>query len=123
MTATEETVRRYYRLWEGRDWAPFDAILSEAFTFTSANDDDHISKAAFRTDCWETQKDFTDRFDIERLFADGDEAFVQYVCHTTNGRTFRNVELITLEGGRIASIECFFGANASFPSAVSGSPG
>jgi hypothetical protein len=50
----------------------------------------------------------------------GDEAFVQYVCHTTNGKTFGNIELIEVAGGKmIQSIDCYFGGRATFPSAVS----
>jgi ketosteroid isomerase-like protein len=116
---TEATVRRWYKLWEQRDWAPFDAILSERFTFSSAAGDDHISKSVFKTRCWESQKDFTDHFEILRLFPKGDEAFVQYVGHTTNGKTFRNVELIQVKDGQLLSIDCYFGGHATFPSAVS----
>ncbi len=118
-TATEATVRRYYKLWEGRDWPPFDAILADDFTFTSPNGDDHIGKTAFKSRCWESQKDLTDHFDIGRLAIVGDTAFVQYLGHTTNGRTFGNVEVVRIKSGRIAAIDCYFGANASFPSAVS----
>src|ERR1700685_2752360 len=52
--STEEIVRRFYKSWEKKDWGLFDVILAEDFTFTSANDDDHISKSAFRSNCWET---------------------------------------------------------------------
>src|SRR6202451_2130501 len=52
--STEEIVRRFYKAWEKKDWGLFDVILAEDFTFTSANDDDHISKSAFRSNCWET---------------------------------------------------------------------
>ena len=89
------------------------------FTFTSANDDDHISKSAFKSNCWETQKDYIHHFDIERLFAQGNEAFVKYLCHTTNGKTFRNIEYVRTRGEQIESIECYFGGKSTFPSAVS----
>jgi hypothetical protein len=115
----EKIVRRYYAAWEQKDWAPFDAVLAEDFTFTSANDDDHISKAAFKDQCWKTQVDFIERFDIERLLSQDNEAFVKYLCHTRNGKTFRNVELLTIGSGKLQSIECYFGAKSSFASAVS----
>ena len=47
--------RRYYKAWEKKDWGPIDVLLAENFTFTSANKDDHISKSAFKTQCWECQ--------------------------------------------------------------------
>jgi len=117
--STEETVRRFYKSWEQKDWGPFDSILADNFTFTSANDDDHISKSAFKSNCWETQKNYIHHFDIERLFAQGNEAFVKYLCHTTNGKTFRNTEYVRTSGGRIEAIECYFGGKSTFPSAVS----
>src|SRR5271168_2041399 len=47
--STEEIVRRFYKAWEKKDWGPFDVILADHFTFTSANDDDHISKSDFKS--------------------------------------------------------------------------
>ena len=117
--STEEIVRRFYKAWEQKDWGPFDVLLADNFTFTSANDDDHISKSAFKSNCWETQRDFIHHFDMERLLSQGGEAFVKYLCHTTNGKTFRNVEYVRTRGERVESIECYFGGRSTFPSAVS----
>ena len=118
-SSTEATVRRWYKAWEQKDWAPLDALLADDFTFTSANNDDHISKSAFKANCWQTQINFIHHFDIESLADRGDEAFVKYLCHTTNGKSFRNVEYIRVEDGKLKSIECYFGELSSFPSAVS----
>ena len=115
----EEIARRYYKAWEKKDWGPLDALLAENFTFTSANNDDHISKSAFKTQCWQSQIDFIDRFELERLMPQDDWAFVKYLCRTKNGKSFRNVEYLQFTGARIAAIECYFGAPSSFPSAVS----
>ena len=46
-----------------------------------------------------------------------------YICHTTNGKTLRNVEYLRLRDGKVAAIECYFGAQSSFPSAVSAGQG
>ncbi|MDE2356047.1 MAG: nuclear transport factor 2 family protein [Alphaproteobacteria bacterium] len=118
-SSAEATIRRFYGLWRQPDWAPFDAIMADSFTFSSPHGDDHIDKAAFKTRCWETQKDFTRALEIERLFAKGDDAFVQYLGHTANGKTFRNVEFVEVRAGKIASVTCYFGGADSFPSAVS----
>jgi ketosteroid isomerase-like protein len=118
-TTNEEVVRRYYQAWEKKDWGPIDALLAEDFTFTSANNDDHISKSVFKTRCWQTQIDFIDHFELDRLMAQGDRAFVKYLCRTRNGKSFRNVEYFQFKGGKVASIECYFGEQLSFPSAVS----
>jgi SnoaL-like domain len=118
--AAEEDPRRPgYKVWEKKDWGPIDVLLAENFTFTSANKDDHISKSAFKTQCWESQIDFIDHFELKRLMTQGDWAFVKYLCRTKNGKSFRNVEYLQFRGEKIATIECYFGAPSSFPSAVS----
>ena len=54
------------------------------------------------------------------MFGSGNEAFVMYVCRTKNGKTFRNVEYFRLRrDDKVEAIECYFGAQSSFPSAVS----
>ena len=115
----EAMIRKYYAAWEKRDWRPFDILLSDDFTFTSAAGDDRISKSAFKVKCWESQIDFIERFDLQRVFGSGNEAFVMYVCRTKNGKTFRNVEYFRLRDDKVEAIECYFGAQSSFPSAVS----
>jgi ketosteroid isomerase-like protein len=115
----DETIRKWYAAWEKKDWGPLDVMLSDDFTFTSAAGDDHIDKDAFKAQCWESQIDFIERFDLQRVFGSGNEAFVMYVCRTKNGKTFRNVEFLRLEGAKVAAIECYFGAKSSFPSAAS----
>jgi ketosteroid isomerase-like protein len=115
----EETIRKYYAAWEKRDWHPIDILLGDNFTFTSANNDDHISKSTFKARCWESQIDFIDRFELERVIGSGNEAFVMYVCRTKNGKTFSNVEYFRLGDDKVEAIECYFGAPSSFPSAVS----
>ena len=115
------TIRRYYEAWEQRNWSPINLLLAEDFTFTSAAGDDHIGKGAFKTQCWESQIDFIDRFDLQQIFGNGNAAFVMYVCRTKNGKTLRNVEYLRLRGDKVQAIECYFGAQSSYPSAVSAS--
>jgi ketosteroid isomerase-like protein len=115
---SEEVARKYYAAWEKKDWQPFDRLLADTFTFTSANNDDHISKSVFKTRCWDTQIDFIERFELLRVFGRGNEVFVMYVCRTKNGKSFRNVEYLRVKDDRLEAIECYFGAQSSFASAV-----
>jgi ketosteroid isomerase-like protein len=115
----DKTIRKWYAAWEQKDWHPVDILLADDFTFTSAAGDDHISKSAFKAQCWETQINFIERFDLLRVYGSGNEAFVMYDCRTKNGKTFRNVEYIRLRDDKLEAIECYFGAQSSFPSAVS----
>ena len=118
-STNEEIIRKWYAAWENKDLGTFNALLADNFTFTSAAGDDHISKSTFKSQCWDTQIDFIGHFDLERISTGADDAFVKYLCHTKNGKAFRNVEYLRITGGKLESIECYFGAQSSFPSAVS----
>ncbi len=118
-SANEEIVHKWYAAWENKDLATFNSLLADNFTFSSAAGDDHISKSAFKTQCWDTQVDFIAHFDLERVSTGANDAFVKYLCHTKNGKTFQNVEYLRIANGKLESIECYFGAQSSFPSAVS----
>ncbi len=117
----EQLLKRWYAAWESakKDWGTVDAMLTDDFTFSSAAGDDHISKSAFKAQCWETQIGFIDRIDLESMFENANEAFVKYLAHTKNGKAFRNVEHFTFRANKIAALECYFGEQSSFPSAVS----
>lgn len=115
----EEIVRRWYAAWEVKDWGPVDSLLADNFTFTSAAGDDHVSKSTFKTRCWETQINFIKHFDLERVATGAEDAFVKYLCHTKDGKSFRNVEYLRIKSGKLESLECYFGSQSSFPSAVS----
>lgn len=115
----EAIVRKWYAAWGNKDLGTFNALLADNFTFSSAAGDDHISKSTFKTQCWDTQVDFIGHFDLERITTGADDAFVKYLCHTKNGKSFRNVEYLQIKNGKLQSIECYFGAQSSFPSAVS----
>ena len=113
----EAIVRKYYKGWERKDWPAFDIMLTDDFTFTSPFDA-HISKSAFKKGCWDTQIAFIGRFDLEQVVGAGNEAFVMYLCHTTNDKTFRNVEHFRLKGEQVEAVECYFGGQNGYPSAL-----
>src|SRR5205085_3608284 len=115
----EAITRKWYGAWETKDLGTFNILLADNFTFTSAATDDHISKSTFKTQCWDTQVDFIKHIDLEQIATTADDAFVKYLCHTRNGKSFRNVEYLRIKEGKLQSIECYFGAQSSFPSAVS----
>jgi SnoaL-like domain len=113
----DATIRKYYTGWERKDWRAFDSLLTDDFTFTSPLDA-HISKSAFKAGCWDTQIAFIGRFDLQIVAGTGNDAFVMYLCHTTNDKTFRNVEYLRLKGEQVQAVECYFGGRNSFTSAV-----
>ena len=113
----EATVRKYYKGWEIKDWPAFDSLLTDDFTFSSPIDA-RISKSAFKKGCWDTQIPFIGRFDLEHVAGTGNVAFVMYLCHTTNDKTFRNVEYFQLRDEKVMAIESYFGGQSSYASAV-----
>ena len=117
-TATEDIIRKWYKAWVEKDEGQFEALMNDDFTFTSAAGDDHISRSTFKTQCWDTQAKLIDRSNLERVITSGNEAFVKYLCHTTNGKSFRNVEYLRVRDGKVEALECYFGG-AGYPSAAS----
>ena len=117
-TATEEIIRKWYQAWEKKDLDQFEALMAENFTFSSAAGDDHISRSTFKAQCWDTQAKLIDRSDLERVITSGNDAFVKYLCHTKNGKSFRNVEYFLVRDGKVEALECYFGGSG-YPSAAS----
>lgn len=114
----EAFLRTWYTAWEKTDWSPIDSMTTDDFTFSSAAGDDHISKATFRQRCWESQKGLVDHFELEQVFGSGNEVLVKYVGHTKKGKSFHNVEYFKFRDDKIAALECYFGEESSFASAV-----
>lgn len=102
-----ELAQRYFAASQGADRAVMEALLADDFTFTSPWDD-HIDRDAYFARCFPHAGTF--RFKLPmKIFAQGDEAFVLYETEGKPGGTFRNTELFRVGGGRIRSIEVFFG--------------
>jgi ketosteroid isomerase-like protein len=117
-TETEEIVRKWYKAWVEKDEAQFQSLMCDNFTFSSAAGDDHIPRATFKTQCWDTQAKLIERSNLERVITTGNDAFVKYLCTTTNGKSFRNVEYLRIKDGKLESLECYFGG-PGYPSAAS----
>ena len=82
--------------------------FTEDFRFTSPYDDE-IDKATYFARCWRVS-DWIDRQELERIFVEGEGAFVTYKCVAKGGKSFRNTEFFTFEGDRIRRIDVYFGA-------------
>lgn len=112
----EEFIRNYYAGWERTDWNAVESLLASSFTFRSMVDDDHLDLPTYRAKCWEGQVEFIEQFDIECIAEAGDQAFVKYLCRTTRGTSFRNVEHFRFSNGKIDAIHCYFGGRYGYPS-------
>ena len=50
-----------------------------------------------------------DSFEFVRLIEAGDEVVVTYESTKTDGKRFRNTEVLTFDGDRIRQVEVYFG--------------
>lgn len=105
--AEADIVQSYFDAWEGANRAALEALLAEDFTFTSPWDD-HISKARFFEHCFPHAGTFGFKRPM-KIMADGGDVFVRYETVMKSGGGFRNMEYFRVEGGRVRSIEVFFG--------------
>ena len=86
----QQIIRKYYAAWANKDWHALDMLLADNFTFTSPNDD-HDSKALYKTRCWGPNVNLIRNFDLKQIAGNGNAAFVMYVCHIKGGKTIENV--------------------------------
>ncbi len=57
-----------------------------------------------------SNSDGIERHELEKIFVEGDGAFVTYNCVAKSGKNFRNTEFFAFEGDRIKRIDVYFGA-------------
>jgi ketosteroid isomerase-like protein len=103
-----ETIRRIFAAYLANDRTFVENALSDDFRFTSPYDD-NIDKPAYFERCW-NNSDWIERHELERIFVQGDEAFVTYRCIAKGGRDFRNTEFFVFEGNEVKRIDVYFGA-------------
>ena len=62
--------------------------FTDDFRFTSPYDDE-IDKATYFVRCWRVT-DWIERHELERIFLEGEGAFVTYKCVAKDGKGYRN---------------------------------
>jgi ketosteroid isomerase-like protein len=109
-TSTEykTIIERCFIAYNAKDRDTVEGLLSDTFTFTSPYDD-AIDRATYFERCW-PNSDRIRQHVIERIFVEGNEAFVTYRAITVEGIEFQNTEFFTFEGKQIASVNVYFGA-------------
>ena len=103
-----ETIRALFAAYLSNDRNAVEDSFTGDFRFTSPYDDE-IDKATYFERCWRVS-DWIERQQFERIFAEGEGAFVTYKCTAKNGKSFRNTEFFTFDGDRIKHIDVYFGA-------------
>ena len=110
MTSTDRaaTVRAIFAAYMTNDRKVVEDALADDFRFTSPYDD-QIDKATYFERCWK-DSDWIERHELEKIFVEGDEAFVTYKCMARGGKSFRNTEFFAFAGDKIRRIDVYFGA-------------
>jgi ketosteroid isomerase-like protein len=103
-----EIVRALFAAYMANDRKAVEAALADDFHFTSPYDDE-IDKATYFVRCWRNTE-WIERHELERIFVEGDAAFVTYRCVAKGGKSFRNTEFFMFEGDKIKRIDVYFGA-------------
>jgi ketosteroid isomerase-like protein len=103
-----ELIRALFAAYRANDRKAVENSFTDDFRFTSPYDD-AIDKATYFERCWRVS-DWIERQQLEKIFVEGDEAFVTYEVATKDGKRFRNTEFFCFDGERIRSIDVYFGA-------------
>jgi ketosteroid isomerase-like protein len=103
-----EIIRAIFAAYLSNDRKAVEDSFTDDFRFTSPYDDE-IDKATYFERCWGVS-DWIERHELERIFVEGDEAFVTYKCVARGGKNFRNTEFFTFKGDRVKRIDVYFGA-------------
>jgi ketosteroid isomerase-like protein len=102
-----QLARSSYAAYESGDRGVLEELLAEDFTFYSPPDPG-IDRAVYFERCWPNHENLAS-FDFVRLVEQGDEVIVTYEAQRTDGSRFRNTEVLTFDGGKLAKAEVYFG--------------
>ena len=112
-TEKEKAVKAYYSGFETHNWSLVASQLADGFTFTTPIND-HISLKEFKGNCWGTNR-FTKKVHFIKMFQSGNDLILLVEINTTDNKIARNVDIYTFSGGKIKSIEVFFGRGSKYP--------
>jgi ketosteroid isomerase-like protein len=110
MSTTNDAVaiaRAAYEAYVAKDRAAIERLIADDFHFTSPLDN-RIDRETYFARCWPIS-DRIKGFDYINLVPDGNRVFVTYEGHSTNGKSFRNTEILTLNNGQVVEVEVYFG--------------
>ena len=104
-----DLARASYKAYESGDRRVLEGLLADDFTFSSP-DDVAIDRTTYFERCWPNSQQI-EAFEFARLLESGDEVIVTYESTKTDGRRFRNTEVLTFEGDTIRKAEVYYGWN------------
>jgi hypothetical protein len=122
-SAIADVIRRCFAAYASQDRPLIESLIADQFSFSSPQDD-HIDRAEYFRRCWPNSDQFRG-ITVEKIFTagagaenggagedgarGGEEAFVQYVGETIEGKRFRNVERHRVKDGKLVEVDVYFG--------------
>jgi ketosteroid isomerase-like protein len=103
----KQLARDAYHAYESGDREAIERLLADGLVFYSPPDPG-IDRPAYFERCW-PNSEIIESYEIVRMIEAGDEVVVTYESTKTDGSRFRNTEVLTFEGDRIAMVEVYFG--------------
>jgi ketosteroid isomerase-like protein len=110
MHATDrlQRARDVYGAYVSGDRAALEDLIADDFVFYSPPDPG-IDRATYWERCWPNSENL-EAFDFVRLVENGDEVIVTYESTKSDGRRFRNTEVLTFTGDhQLVRAEVYFG--------------
>ena len=104
----EKIIRALFAAYLTHNREAVEDVFAADFRFTSPYDD-RIDKRTYFERCWRSSN-WIERHELERIFVQGDKAFVTYKCVAKGGKSFRNTEFLEFENDKIKRIDVYFGA-------------
>jgi ketosteroid isomerase-like protein len=105
-----QVVRDCYDAFASADRQLIEPHLTEDFRFSSPADVD-IDRATYFERCW-PNAGMVASYELKRLTPVGDdEVLVTYEAEKTDGKRFRNTEIMGFDGDKLARVEVYFGWN------------
>jgi ketosteroid isomerase-like protein len=103
-----DIIRALFAAYLSNDRKAVEDALTGDFRFTSPYDDE-IDKPTYFARCWRNTE-WISLHELEKIFVEGDGAFVTYKCVAKDGKNFRNTEFFSFAGDKIRRIDVYFGA-------------
>ena len=101
--------REMYGAYVSGDRSVAESLIGEEFRFYSPADVG-IDRDAYFERCWPNSEVIED-FRFTRLVENGDEVLVTYEATKSDGKRFRNTEVLTFDGPTLTRAEVYFGWN------------
>jgi ketosteroid isomerase-like protein len=102
-----QLARAVYGAFASGDRQALEDLVADDFSF-HAPPDPQLDRAGYFERCW-PNADLIESFEFVRLVENGDEVIVTYESTKTDGKRFRNTEVLTFVGDKMVEAEVYFG--------------